>query len=49
MVYPHLPHPSYELEGTISHSNLTIYKHSNKEKIPGKFTNEYFKQLLQKL
>ena len=43
MVYPHLYHPSYELERTISHSNLTIYKHWNEEKILRKFTNEYFK------
>ena len=27
MVHPRLSHPSYELERTISHSNLTIYNH----------------------
>ena len=27
VVYPPLSHPSYELERTISHSNLTTYKH----------------------
>ena len=43
MVYPCLSHPSYELERIISHSNLTIYKHWNEEKILRKFTNEYFK------
>ena len=32
MVYLHLSHPSYELERTISYSNLTIYKHWNEEK-----------------
>ena len=31
MVYPRLFHPSYELQITISHSNLTIYKHRNEE------------------
>ena len=35
-------HPSYELERTVSESNLTIYKHGNEEKILRKFTNEYF-------
>ena len=43
MVYPRLSHPSYELERTISHSNLIIYKHWHEEKILRKFTNEYFK------
>ena len=38
MVYLRLSHPSYELERTISHSNLTIYKHWNEEKILRKFT-----------
>ena len=32
MVYPGLSHPSYELDRTISYSNLTIYKHWNEEK-----------------
>ena len=32
-MYPHLSHPSYELEKTLTHSNLTIYKHWNEEKI----------------
>ena len=27
MVYPRLSDPSYELERTISHTNLTTYKH----------------------
>ena len=43
MVYPCLSQPSYELERTISHSNITIYKHCNEEKILRKFANEYFK------
>ena len=49
MVYSHWSDPSYELERTISHSNLTIHKHGNEEKILRKFTNEYFKQLLRKM
>ena len=32
MVYPTLSHKSYELERTISRSNLTTYKHWNAEK-----------------
>ena len=43
MVYQRLSDPSYELERTISHLNLTIYKHWNKDKILRKFTIEYFK------
>ena len=50
MVYPRLSHPLYELERTISLSNLTILYTSTemKKKILRKFTNEYFKYLLQK-
>ena len=33
MVFLHLSYPSYELERTIYHLNLTIYKHWNEEKI----------------
>ena len=44
MVYPCLSHSTNELERTISHSNLTVHKHWNEEKIlRRKFTNEYFK------
>ena len=43
MVYPRLCNSSYELERPISHSNLTIYKHWNEEKILRKFTNKYLK------
>ena len=43
MEYPRLPHPSYKLERTISHSNLTIHNHCHEEKVLRKFTNEYFK------
>ena len=32
MVHPRLSHPSYELERTISYSDLTIYKHRNEGK-----------------
>ena len=48
MVSQRLSDLSYELERTISHSNITIYKHWNKEKILKKFENEYFKQPLRK-
>ena len=43
IVYPCLAYPSYELERTISHLNLTVYKHWNGEKILRKFTNKCFK------
>ena len=43
VVYPRLSLPPYELESAISHSNLTIYKQWNEEKILRKFINEYFK------
>ena len=43
MLYLSLSHPSYELERTIFHSNLTTYKRWNEEKILRKFTNKYFK------
>ena len=33
MVYPRISHSSNELERRTSHSNLTIYKHWNEEKI----------------
>ena len=32
MVYQHLPHPSYELETAISHSNLKLYSSIEKKK-----------------
>ena len=48
IVYPRLSHPSYEVERTKSHSNLTIYEHWNKEKILKKFTNEYFQIAIAK-
>ena len=48
IVYPLLSDPSYELERTISHSNLTVYKHWDDEKILRKVANKYFKDLLQK-
>ena len=32
MAYPHLSHPSYEPERTISHSNLAIYTNIEKKK-----------------
>ena len=41
MVYPRLPHPPHELEGTISRSNLTSTE--MKKKYLEKFTNKYFK------
>ena len=43
MVYLRLSDPSYELDRTISHSNLTKHKHWNEEKILRKFRNKYFK------
>ena len=43
MLYPRLSDPSYELERTISYSNLTIYEQRNEENVLKKFTNEYFK------
>ena len=43
IVYPRLPYSSYDLDRTRSHSNLTIYKYWNEEKILRKFINKYFK------
>ena len=45
MVFLRLSYPSYELERTISHSNLTIYKHWNKEKILSFFEARYYRYL----
>ena len=43
MEYLRLSYPSHELERTISHSNLTIYKHWNE----GKNTLKVYKWILQ--
>ena len=45
MVYPHLPDPSYELERTISHSNLIYTSIEMKKKflesLQTKFSNSH--------